>query len=145
MGFSIPSTGTKMDQAALVDRQRTYLVPFTDARALVESLDEAGFEFVGAFWLYTSEYEEWRFYVATPLVEKVDKRPFYRQVSEILDACQPRLDVALTDIMLVHPGEPVVKALRKAYHVEAGDRPIHVRNGMLSGVYVDEALIYRMI
>jgi len=52
-----------MDKAALVD------VDITSGKKILDILDKAGFKVIVAFWLYTSEFEAWRLYIASPAVE----------------------------------------------------------------------------
>src|SRR4029077_9994653 len=49
----------QMDKAALVD------VDITSGKKILDILDKAGFKVIVAFWLYTSEFEAWRLYIAS--------------------------------------------------------------------------------
>ena len=63
-----------MDNATLVK-------PDIEAgRQLLQGLDEANFDVQAAFWFYREESEEWRLYIATPLVAKMGPRESSRCV-----------------------------------------------------------------
>ena len=52
-----------MDNPTLVD------VDIAAGKQVLQILDQAGFKVIAAFWLYTSEFEAWRLYIASPVVD----------------------------------------------------------------------------
>ncbi len=135
-----------MDEETLViDKERLVLLPATDGPKFVEALDASNFDYLAAFWLYQSEFDDWRLYIATPLVKKIGSKETYRLIQPILAKLQPPLDLSLSNITVISPDEPVVRVLRKVYHVDRGQRAVYVRRSMFEGVVIEGAIIYRML
>ena len=134
-----------MDNAALVmGRERALPLPAVDGSRFVDALDDAGFEYCAAYWLYRSENDDWRLNIVTPLVDRKGQRETYMQLHGILYGLRPELDLTLSYVKAISAADPVYKVLQKVYHVEPGQRPEYVRRSMFEGVVVEEALIYRM-
>ena len=129
----------------MIDNSALFLLPSADGGAFIQELDARGFDFVAGFWLYQSEFDDWRLIIATPLVETGDARPAYRQLQQIIAATEPPLDLSLSNVTAVSPKNEIVRALRKVYHVTKGQKPVRVRRSIHDGVVVEDALIYRMV
>lgn len=105
-------------------------------RELVMSLDQAGIGIVGAFWLYMTEADQWKLLIVTHDAAS-GARALYRKAIELHQA----LD--LTKVQFVPPSTPVFKALSGAMRITGLDN-VRLTNNMLNGVYVDDALVYRL-
>ena len=67
-----------MDNAILVG-------PNIDAgKRLLQALDIAKIKVDAAFWFYREASEDWRLYIATPLVQELGPRMAYSKVLDVL-------------------------------------------------------------
>ena len=88
-----------MDQSILVGPE------IEAGKKLIEALDASDFRVKAAFWFYREESEEWRLYIATPLVKEQGPREAYSKVIDSID---------LSKISVVDPGEKLVTVLSLA-------------------------------
>ena len=134
-----------MDQTILVIPNVTlFPLPAVDGQKFVDALDLASFEFNAAFWLYESDIDDWRLYVATPTVDSDGSREAYSRIHRILSELAQPIDISLSHVRVVSPSDPIVRALKSAYKVETGDATVHVRKSIFEGVVIEDALVYRI-
>jgi hypothetical protein len=119
-----------MDHLPLVDRD------IENGRLLVDRLAATGVKIVGAFWFYFTDREQWRLVIVTPDAES-GVRPLYVKAHD----AEVNLDTTL--VQFAPPSSREFKALGR-YIDDGGQNDLHLRMNMLDGVYVDEALIYRL-
>jgi hypothetical protein len=102
-----------MDNATLVK-------PDIDAgRKLLEGLDCAKFDVRAAFWFYREESEEWRLYIATPLVKKLGPREAYSKVLDVIK--EPQIEgIDLSKVSVVDVTDGLVSILRLYREYRAG-------------------------
>jgi hypothetical protein len=126
-----------MDSAALVgtDIER--------GADLVKALDDAQFPVRSALWLYLSEEREWRLTIATPLVDEAGPRDAYKRIQKVL-AKRPEIDLPLQRISVVSPKDPLIQALRKVVHTGEGISAIRLSRNAVNGVYIEDAVLYRV-
>jgi hypothetical protein len=107
------------------------------------ALDESGLDVQAAFWYYREEAEEWRLYIATPLVEELGPREVYSRILATLkNNCIKSID--LSKISVVDPTDGLVTVLRLAVNTGPGITDISFNGNSINGVYVRAAHIYRM-
>jgi hypothetical protein len=104
----------------------------------VEALDNAGFPVTAAFWLYYSDAETWKLWIATQRAAE-DLQKAYLQVGKIL-IDQSALD--LSRIRLVRPDDPMVRAIASVVRVK-GLSDVRFKSNVVNGIYIEDALIYR--
>jgi hypothetical protein len=129
-----------MDKAALVD------VDITSGKKILDILDKARFKVIVAFWLYTSEFEAWRLYIASPVVDAEGiTRAYLRLLSALRSSDDPDLASRVT-ITLLSPKDPLIRAFRHTFA-----RAAEVKDGVRlssqvikDGVYVEQAYLYRV-
>lgn len=131
---------------------KTLLVmfPLDAGRRLIAALDAAHFDFRAAFWLYRSEADDWRLYIASPIVDEIGPLKTYKRIQDVLLGLDqtdnnPFDQLSLSNITVVSPRNPLVRALRKAAHVGPGDQEVRICGNAIDNIYVDEAYIYRML
>ncbi|HLA84359.1 MAG TPA: hypothetical protein VJL29_06170 [Thermoguttaceae bacterium] len=129
-----------MDTKVLVD------VDISQGERLLHALDEAGIVIRSALWFYLEESAEWRLILATPLVNVHGPKKAYEKVQEVLKSLEAKgepLDIHLWQISLVSPEDTLVKHLRGAVKAEGISR-VRVSGSSVNGLYVDDALVYRL-
>jgi len=112
-------------------------------RELVRLLDEAGFPVTAAAWIYFSDVEEWRLVIRTPKAAR-NLQETYLEVARAMDAkgdLRTRLNLAR--IKLVPPTDQMLEALGSVVRV-AGLKSIRFSRNVVNGIYIDDALIYRL-
>jgi hypothetical protein len=127
-----------MDKATLVE-------PAIEAgKKLIVGLDEERFDVRAAFWFYREESEEWRLYIATPLVKQVGPRAAYSKILEVLKKKNIQ-DIDLSNVTVVDVTDGLVTILRYAVHTGREISDIAFNGNSVNGVYIRAAHIYRML
>ena len=126
-----------MDNAILVG-------PNIDAgKRLLQALDIAKIKVDAAFWFYREASEDWRLYIATPLVQELGPRMAYSKVLDVLR--EERIqDLDFWKLSVVDVTDNLVTVLRLAVSTDAGISDISVNGNSVNGVYIRAAHIYRM-
>ena len=107
-------------------------------RRLIEYLDERGMQPEAAFWLFSSDYDEWRLMLAVKEVDELGPRGAYKRFQDL------ETGVSLNDVTLVSPNSDIVKLLRRALHTGKGISAIRLTGNVIDGTYIEDALIYRL-
>lgn len=127
---------------------RTSLVEtdIADGRRLIAALNkiDSHFQVQVAFWLYRPEAMEWRFMVATPLVDQRGPFSTYADVQETLRTIAPPLSISMQDISVVSPNDKLVKVLKKAAHIPHGVSGVRFGRSRIDDTYVEDAYVYRV-
>src|ERR1700730_19004979 len=102
-----------MDQGILVG-------PVIEAgKKLIEALDVSDFRVKAAFWLYLEESEEWRLYIATPLVKEYGPREVYSRVLKVLKESKIS-SIDLSEISVIDTADGLVTVLSLAFNTGPG-------------------------
>jgi len=125
-----------MDQGTLVKDD------VAEGAKLISALDASGFEVSSALWLYSSEHEDWRLIIATPLVDKEGPRATYRMVQRVLRKTGLNLD--LRRIGVVSPSDSLIQVLRRAIKTDSGISNIRFSRNVVDGIYIEDAVLYRV-
>ena len=126
-----------MDNALLV-------VPDVEAgKQLIIALDASGLDVKAAFWLYREEGEEWRLYIATPLVKECGPREAYVRVLQVLKTSKIS-SIGLSQISVIDPSDGLVTVLSFAINTGPGITGVQFVGNTVNGVYIRAAHIYRM-
>jgi hypothetical protein len=107
---------------------------------LLAALDDAGLQPQGAAWLLDHELGDWRYVVATSLVDTMGRSSVYRVLLVVMKKLDMPQDLTVQDIHLVAPSGPLFKAIGGALRIEKGR--VSVRDCVINGLIVD-AVIYR--
>ncbi len=105
-------------------------------RQFLRQLDAAGVPTMGAYWLWYSEEERWRLVIVSPDATR-GVRDLYGKAISI----DPELD--LTKVRFVPPADSAFRALENVIDLR-GEGEVRLSNNMLGGVYIEDALIYRL-
>ena len=111
-------------------------------RALIEELDRQQIPVSAALWLYDDGDERYRLTIATSIY---DSGPLnaYGAVRRVLDGLAPKTHVSLSDINVVSPNEPIVKAIQKTVKTGPGIGGVRFARNTINGIYIEDAWIYR--
>lgn len=112
-------------------------------RQLLRGLDEANFDVRAAFWFYREESDEWRLYIATPLVRQLGPREAYARVLNVIKEKQIH-GIDLSKVSVVDVTDGLVTILRYAVTTDAGITDIDFNGNSVNGVYIRAAHIYRL-
>jgi hypothetical protein len=123
-----------MDQATLVTNQ------VDDVTRLVAQLKRDNIDVKVAFWLYTSETDQWFLYIATDLVNQIGITDAYKTALRSMRQL-PDLRIDRFQLKLVPPEDATAKAIldfRSTLHVAL---PTEIRSSNLGGVYIEHAIV----
>lgn len=113
---------------------------------LVEALDRAGLQVKAAFWFLIPELSVWRLFLASPIVVEQGRRAAYERVQEVLGELRsagveaPSLD----NISAVSPDDEIVRLLSTAVRTGPGISEIRFTSNTINGVFIEDAVIYRV-
>jgi hypothetical protein len=107
---------------------------------LLSALDHAGLQPQGAAWIFDHSLGDWRYIVATSLVDTMGRSSIYKELLALTKQLHLPQDLTVQDIHLVAPSGPLFKTISGALHIENGR--VAVRDCVINGLRVD-ALIYR--
>jgi len=122
-----------MDQSILV----------TSGHALVKALDDAGLPPRAAMWVHNSDTDTWKLWLV-PSEGTVDKREFYRQLSEIVSKKRVELGgIDSSDTKMILDSHPAAKGLRK-FIKAPGLESIQFPGNRFNGFYLPDGIILRV-
>jgi len=108
---------------------------------LLRLLDKRRFALRAALWLYLSEAEEWRLFLAVPGARVAGTKKFYKKLQTIL-AAEPSA-LRLRSLMVVDAKAPLIYSMGPAIEVgSVGERQFS--RGAIKGRYFEDAYIYRL-
>lgn len=109
---------------------------------ILQHLDEHGFV-VTALWILDPDSQEWRLVLASPIVDQAGPKQSYQALQHQLRMLDDRL--LLSDVSLVGPGSPLVRALRGVIHTDAhATEPMRISKTIVDNALIDDAIVYRL-
>lgn len=108
---------------------------------LLAAADEAAIRPAAAAWLYDHALGEWRYYMATILVDAVGRRPIYAAIINLFDSVKAPDDFSIVDVFLAGPRDPVFQLVSSMINIQ-GNARLRFSNCFLDDVLFD-ALLYR--
>jgi hypothetical protein len=127
-----------MDQEALVNDQ------ILGGATLVDLLSRNLFPISAAFWLFTSEADQWFFYLASPLVDEKGSTECYKIVHRAIRS-QPGLGVGPFEVELIGPDEPLARAVSRLIEESGSPSATRIRRRYLGDVFIEQAYIYPLV
>jgi hypothetical protein len=127
-----------MDSAILVEKDKE------DGRRLIEALDKSKFNLKGALWFYFSDSSEWRLLLVSPLVDTEGPSSCYRVIQSVIEDMPQDFGIALERISVLSPRDKLIRLLKVAIHTGKGISTIRFRRNTINGVFIEDALIYRL-
>jgi hypothetical protein len=126
-----------MDQATLVEPE------INDVPRLIDQLRRDGFDVKAAFWLYTTEADQWFLYIASGAVNQEGFIEAYKAVGRAMRRL-PNLQIGPFQVKLVAPDDPVAKAIID-FQSRPHDRlPTRINAINLGGAYIENAYLYKI-
>jgi hypothetical protein len=109
---------------------------------LLAALDAAGLHPQGAAWIVDHALGEWRYVVATSLVETLGRSKVYKQLLTLMTKLDMPKELTMQDIHLVSPDGSLFKTIAGTVPVE--DRTTAFKDCVVNGTKFD-AVVYRWI
>jgi hypothetical protein len=127
-----------MDQATLVEHQ------IDDVPRLIDQLKRDEIDVKAAFWLYTSEADQWFLYLVSDVVDRKGITEAYKLVYKAMRRLT-NLSINPFEVKLVSPDNPVAKAVIDFLSKQHAPLATWIRGTNLSGVYIECAYIYNLL
>ena len=127
-----------MDKTALVNKN------IEDGKNLIEALDKSDFPLDGALWFYFADSDEWRFLLASPLVDEKGPKEAYALIQSVLAQLQPSLRISLKHISVLSPKSELIQLLRRAIRTGPGISEIRFTRNTINNKFIEDAFIYRI-
>ena len=124
-----------MGTTVLVDNQ------VEDGNKLIQALDRSQFSLVGALWFYSSS-DEWRLLLVSPLVDTIGPKQCYGVIQSVLKDL--KLSFGLERISVLSPNDNLIRLLKTAVKTSNGTSRIRFSRNSINGVFIEDALIYRL-
>jgi hypothetical protein len=128
-----------MATAALVDKSSIDL-----GRKVIAALSRAGIPVAVGLWAFTSEAEEWRLTIATPLVDELGPLAAYGKVRKALQRAGVEEEFPLRRVFLRSPKDRVLRSLQKESRAlgTLGHEDYRLVNASIEGSFVEDAYLY---
>lgn len=109
-------------------------------RKLLLALDHAGVRPQGAAWVFDHALGDWRYVVATSLVDTMGRSTVYRMLIAVLKHASMPEELTVADIHLVSPADPLFRAINSVFEIQ--DATVTFENCGINGIKFD-AVVYR--
>jgi len=116
-----------------------------DGKRLIEALDRANFPLNGALWFYLADSDEWRLLLVSPLVDDKGPKQAYASIQLMIAEFRPPLGISLKRISVLSPRSELIQLLRMAIRTGRGISEIRFTRNTINNVFIEDALIYRLI
>lgn len=111
---------------------------------LVERLDAQHAEIKSAFWLYFSEDKTWKLIIASPLVDSIGPREYYKKVLSANGSASTEEEViSLNDIGVTNTENQIVQLLKLVIGTRDGISGIRFSRNTINGHFIEDSYIYR--
>jgi len=90
------------------------------------------------------EDEEWRFMVASPLVDQRGTKESYAFIQGVLARLSPPSGISLKQVSVVSPKHDLLKLFRVAVRTGPGISGIRFTGNTINNVFIEDAYIYRV-
>jgi hypothetical protein len=111
---------------------------------LIERLDAKKSQVRSAFWLYIPEDNIWKLIIASPLVDSLGPRAYYKSVVEANDVAKEEEEVvSLNDIGVTNTDNKIVQLLKTAIGTGDSISGIRFSRNTINGHFIENSYIYR--
>lgn len=111
---------------------------------LIERLDTEKSQVKSAFWLFLPEDKAWKLMIASPLVDSLGPRDFYKEIVDANNlASEEEKVISLNDIEVTNTRTQLVQLLKLATHTGKGISGIRFSRNTINGNFIEDAYIYR--
>jgi hypothetical protein len=116
-----------------------------DGEKLLKALDSSGIEISAALWLYDADQGEWRFLIASPLVDEKGPLEVYKIIREHLATLNLSDEMGSSNISVVGKNDKLINLLKIA--IQTGPKSvsqIRFTRNVINGTLIEDAYIYRI-
>jgi hypothetical protein len=111
---------------------------------LIERLDADQSEIKSAFWLYSPDDRAWTLIIASPLVDALGPREYYKKiVAANGNALDEEEIVSLNHISVINIENQIVQVLKSAISTGSGISGIRFSRNTINGCFIEDLYIYR--
>jgi hypothetical protein len=115
-----------------------------DGQKLLERLPQQGFQVTAAFWIRPAEDDAWRFYIASPVVEKEGLTQAYRRLHTLIRQLPQPFWIDPLEVKLIGETNPIAQGVL-GIHRRAGAAqvsPIRWGGKKLGNLSIEGAYLY---
>ena len=106
---------------------------------VLNALEQAGIRVVVALWAKTSDYDEPRFFIASPEFHSDSKLRAHGRVSS---AVQPEFTWSAPNIVILRTSDPFVESLRNMFGHASSVDGMRLGGQLIGNRYVEDAYVY---
>lgn len=111
-------------------------------QSLLNLVDKAGFEAVGAGWILERHSKRWFFLLVSPMIDTEGPKWVYQRLLKAFRKLHLPAGITPLDIVVSSPNEQSMLSLAKAFAID--DSYVFLNNLNLFGYIIDSAAFYRM-
>lgn len=113
--------------------------------ALTKRLDELQWPVLASLWLYESEGNQWKLVLGSPRLTSDGPKKSYETIQSAL-ATTPSAEgtLALSDIGVIDPNNPLIAMLRIAISTGPTVGGIRFTRNAINGHFIEDAYVYRV-
>jgi hypothetical protein len=126
-----------MDTTILVESD------IVNGRLLVEALDRLQFECNGALWFQYAT-KDWHFLLVSSWVDTKGPKKCYELIQSAINEIEEVHRIPLERISVLSPNDRLVRILKMAIRTGQGMSQIRFARNTINGVFIEDALIYRL-
>ena len=126
-----------MDKAALVEAN---LAAGPD---LLQALDRSTLSISVALWLYSPEYDDWRFVLASRRLDAVEPSDAYGLVHDALAAAGISLE-RTPPLLILRMSDPFIRSLRRILSKTKSVEGARLGGQLIGDRFVEDAMVYRV-
>jgi hypothetical protein len=126
-----------MDKTALVN------IDVSLGDEVVKALDAAGIETNVALWAWLSEYEDWRFVLASRTLDREGLRRGYEMVNRATDAAGIPIE-RVPSILTLKTTDPFIRELRRIFGRTRSVNGMRLGGQSIGNRFVQDAYVYRI-
>jgi hypothetical protein len=113
-----------------------------NGKQLVIRLEQSNFEFNAAMWFLFGT-GDWHFLIASQCVDQLGPKKCYESIQAIINEIPENQRIPLELITVMSQNDNLIRLLRSAIRAE-GISQIRFSKNTINGVFIDDALIYRI-
>jgi hypothetical protein len=113
-----------------------------DGRRFIQALDAAGVPSSAALWLWSDRQRQWRYLLASPLVEPNQDMP--ARIAAVLALMPAGFAIDRDNLRLYAPDAEPVRTLQALMQTGPGIAAIRMTDNTINGVHVGDAYVYRL-
>jgi len=110
---------------------------------LVHALDRSDLDIRVAMWLYPEEFEDWRFVLASPRLDRAKPTEAYGLVHDAFTAAGIPYD-RTPILMILKMSDPFIRGLRRMFSKVKSVEGMRLGGQFVGDRFVEDALVYRI-